>query len=290
MYFWIAIISMFSWVFHNLLFAKYARKYDWLTLSLYRSWSLLITMLPILFLADFTKIPAISDNIWVMLIWGLLWWISIVLYFEAQKYLPLWVAVSLNRLDVIVIIAISYFLDWEVLTASTYIWITTIMLWAFLLSTVKNHMPHLNKNTIIWYWLMIPRVITVWIWFYMVWKYSKEIDFWFSAYIMETFVFVWVLLSIIVARYLLNTKIKKVSFKDFRSIFLISFLTLWWTWWYALAVSSWWSMWVISSILATNVIFVSILSYFIPKETLNFKQWIYILLWFTWLIILKLSI
>ena len=290
MYFWIAILSMFSWVFHNLLFAKYARKYDWLTLSLYRSWSMLVTMLPILLLADASKVWLIGDHFVTMLIWGLLWWVSIILYFEAQKYLPLWVAVSLNRLDVIVIIAISYFLDWEVLSSLTYLWIITILFAAFMLSTVKNPMPHLDSNTVKWYLYMIPRVITVWIWFYMVWKFSKEIDFWFSTYLMEAFVFLWVLMSVIFSKYILSKSIKKVNFKDFKSIFFISSLSLGWTWWYALAVSLWWSMGVISSVLATNVIFVSILSYFVHKEKLNLKQWIYILISFIWLIILKLNI
>lgn len=290
MYFWIAIISMFSWVMHSSLFAKYARKLDWISTSFYRSLSLLITMLPILFLADFSSAWAIVDNIWLYFIWWLLWWIAVIFFFEAQKYLPIWIVVALDKLIVLVVIIMSYFAYWEILNTYAAFWVAAILISIIFLVLVKNKMPHLDNNIFKWVSLMIPRIIWAWIWFFVLWILSKKVDFAFSAYLMEAFVFVWILISIFV-KYLFNkTHIMKISLRDYSKLFLFSLFTLWWTWWYALAVSMWWPQWVIASVLATDIIFVSILWYFFHKEKLTLRQWMFILTTFIWLVLLKLSV
>ena len=290
MFFYVAIISMLSWVIHASLFAKYARSLDWISIAFYRSLALLITMLPILYFADFKNAWAIYDNIWTFFIGGLLWWVAGICFYEAQRYLPIWIVVALDKLIVIVVWALSYFIYWEVLNSYALFWIAVILISIISLVLVKNQMPHLNNNIMYWVWFMIPRIIWAWIWFFVLWLLSKKVDFAFSAYLMEAFVFGWIIISIFI-KYLFNkTFIKKISLNDFSKIFLFSLFTLWWTWGYALAVSMWWPQWLISSILATDIIFVSIAWYFFHKEKLLFKQWIFIICTFVWLILLRLSV
>ena len=154
MYFWIAIISMFSWVIHSNLFAKYARELGWISTSFYRSLSLLITMLPILLLADFSNTSFVIDNLLLYFIWGLIWWIAVIFFYETQKYLPIWIVVALDKLIVLVVLIISYFAYWEILNFYASLWVTVILISIISLILVKNKMPHLDNNIFKWVGLM----------------------------------------------------------------------------------------------------------------------------------------
>ncbi len=289
MYFQVAIISMLCWVIHTNLFVKYARNLDWISISFYRSLSILVTMLPILLLADFWSLDSVFDNLWLYFVWWLLWWVAAIFLFESQKYLPIWIISALDKLIVIVVLVLSYFIYWELISLYSLFWIFLILTSIIALILVKNNMPHLWNNAHKWFILMIPRIIWTWIWYFILWLLSKKVDFALSAYLMEAFVFVWIVISIFF-KYLFNkTHIIKINLKDYLKIFLFSIFTLWWTWGYALAVSMWWAQWVIASILAAETIFISILWYFLYKEKLNIKQWVFILCTFIWLVLLKLS-
>lgn len=289
MYFWVAVMSMSCWAMHSILFAQFARKSDWISISFYRSISLLVTMMPILFLADFESLWAITENLWLFFIWWLLWAVAVIFFYESMKCLPIWIVVALDKMIVLVVLAMSYFIYWEVLDAYEAFWVAIILISIISLVFVKNKMPHLDNNILKWILLMIPRIIWAWIWFFVLWLLSNKVDFAISAYLMEAFSFVWILISI-AFKYLFTWKhIIKMSLKDYSKLFIFSSLTLWWTWWYALAVSLWWPQWVIYSVLVTEIIFVSILWYFFYNEKLILKQWVFIFFTFVWLVMLKMS-
>ena len=61
MFFFFAILSMFGYAIHETLLAKYSRSIESFSLSFYRSASLVITMSPLLLLADTGSFFRISE-------------------------------------------------------------------------------------------------------------------------------------------------------------------------------------------------------------------------------------
>lgn len=282
MYYIIISISILAYVASDLLFASQIRKFWSMKVNILRSFVLVVLMLPLLLLADLSKI-----NVHI-LIFSFLFWISGAIYFlaslEAYKFLPAGIVSSIVSLESFVVMILGYVFYNEIFSYLWYFWAFVLIISTIILTLIKNDFSHLDKR---WYYGIILSII--WLFGWAFWW------FWFAYIARETDIYLaWFLshFSIFCILFPLSFFVKWFySSKEFDKIDLlkkISFSTaLYWlatfTYFYATTFN------VSLSILFLSIIpvIVAIIWNFVFKEKLYFSQRILIILSFLWLILIN---
>lgn len=282
MYYLIISLSILFYVLSSLLFASQIREFWSMKVNILRSFILVLLSLPLLFLADLSKI-----NIHILLL-SFLFWISWVIYFiaylESFKFLPAWIVSSIISLESLVVMILWYLFYQESFSYLGYFWAFLLIISTILLSLIKNNFSHLDFR---WFYWVIFSII--WLFWWAFWW------FWFAYIARETDIFWAVFLShfsVFIILLPISFFIKWFYSRDFDKINLfkkISFSTaLYWlatfTYFYATTFN------VSLSILFLSIIpvIVAIISNFVFKEKLYLSQRILIFLSFAWLILINL--
>ena len=287
MYFIIAFLSTISLSAYVLLISKYARKLDWITLAFYKSLAAIFVSIPFLFIWGINNMHLVLWYLSYFAITAILWTWAKLCYYESQKYLPLWVISSINKIDVLITFILWFLIYSE--TLSTFQWLGVFIIVASWmgLSIIKNPMPHLRNNYIRWIMLTLMRVCFFWSWLFMIGFLAREINFWIAYYFVELSTFIWLSLLVISRSVLFKKKIDRIKIIDFKNIFMYSILSSIWFWLYSLATTLW-PISIVSVIRSLSPIFISIFSFFILNERLNNKQWMLIAWSIGWAVLLKI--
>jgi drug/metabolite transporter (DMT)-like permease len=255
----------------------------------YRSLSLAISMLPLLFFSSIENISNIykyqlelslasfSAAFWV-------WFLYI-----SYKFLPIWIVTSIRSLSTVISAIIAWYLLFdEKLTIITILFVIITIIWGLIISLSKVNFEHLdNKWFFRWIilaifgWMLSATALT-----FMV-KVSRELDPFVSWYFWELEIWIACLIILLFRKYFLKWKIEKISKKDFSKILLASSPTLIWTWSFALA-SLYWPIWIISAFWVFWIAISTIFWIYLFKEKLKLVQYLWIFIIIFWLLWIKL--
>jgi drug/metabolite transporter (DMT)-like permease len=271
------IISFTGYAVQGTLMAKYAREMDGLSTVVYRSGSLIFTMLPLLFFATWSEIVGIKDYWLEISLAGITGVIGSALSFYSMKFMPAGIKTLFSRVISTVwaiIIGILFFSETISLEQTGII--SLILVAGFFLGREKNDFEHLDNN--IWKGLAITffSQIIVGASFYYVAYVSRELSPFVAGYFWEMLIGVFSLILIAFRPFYDGKKLHKISLIDFGKIAGICSLTLIGTGGFMYAVTI--GDYGIANVMMNGSIFVSILvAHYAFHEKLTKRQWIWIL-------------
>lgn len=277
------ITSTVWWILHIHIFSYLSKKISnkW-TLATRRWLFLMVTMLPILLFADFSKINFFINYWYYVLILWIVWAISLYCNFHAQAELPSGVFSVLSRGRIPLVMILSFILLGDILSIHEYIGIFLIVISSILMvisiESKKINISYSSK----WLLFMWARVFTDAAWVIGMWFFVKYGDRALSAYILECNIAL-CLIIITVSQ---------------RSLKLVSKETFWYLLWAGLCVLAWTGgmafatklssaslvTWFLSIIPVGN----ALLWRFYYHEYLKYRQWIWIWLTVLGVIIMKI--
>lgn len=279
-------VLVFWYTINNVWYVNLSRKYDGISLSLYRWVFISLVLFPLLFIADYSNF-SYEVLFYFLLIW-LVGWIWMVFQLESYKYLPAWIVSSLMNLNVIGVLILWYIYYSEQLSFYWYIWWSLVLFSSIALWFFKNNFKHLKPNYLFWLFLVSLRILTLSIWVFGIAYFAREVDVYISSFLWESMVIFPLLLLTLYNKQKKGYYIKKISFKEFRYLFFISIFPALWTLAIVLAVSIW-SLPIVSITMASISIFTAIASYFLFKEKLFFTQWLLIIITMIGLVIMNIE-
>ena len=271
----VAFASMLGYALHYFWFTAISRRFDALSLSFYRSLSLLFVMLPVLFFTTPTHVHAIFSPFFLafFLVNGLMGGLGIACQFEANKYLPAGIVSAITRAQVIIVFILSYFLlsyflFHEIPSLYQGIGIVLILVSTVALSLIRSSFVHLRDSAAqagLLY--IVPRVAGM-----AVWCISIA---YLAAYTMEASVFVG-LLVLVAGRYLFfRTRLSPIGRRDFGYLTLVNIPIIVATGGAAYATVLG-PIGVVYTIAALQTVVIALLGHAFFAEHLGRRQWLYI--------------
>ena len=288
MFFVLAIVSMLGYALQNVLLVKHARSMDGFSLSFYRNISFVITLLPLLLLSSEKMVIEVFQQWHLLLFAGFGGAIALILRFASYHFIPVSVSHSFTKIIATVLLTV---LGWTVFQEYLQ-WQTLVLIGLLLLATVwlgiqRNHMPHLNNQSLIGISLAVltalPMACTVFIHA----KLSREIGPYVSSYFWEISIAIATFI-LIIGRWLITGKrIERISVKEFCGIAAASSPTLIGTAGLALAVRHG-PVGIVSAIHSTSLVVTALLAWWWYDEKLQNTQWYAIVLIVVGMVCLKL--
>ncbi len=272
------ILSFTAYAVQGTLMAKYAREMDGLSTVVYRSGSLIFTMLPLLLFANWAEIRGIT-NYWLEIsLAGLTGVIGSALSFYSLKFMPAGIKTLFSRvIGTIWAVVLGVLLFKESINALQVILIILILMAGYFLSREKNDFKHLDNN--IWKGLIITFLsqIVVGISFYYVSYVSRELSPFVAGYFWEMLIGIFSLILVLFRPWFDGQKLHLISIKEFGKIAGICSLTLLGTGGFMYAVTI--GDYGIANVMMNGSIFVSFLvAHYAFREKMTNKQWFWILI------------
>ena len=286
----LALFSTFGYALQNALMTKFTRKWDSLSMTVYRSLSLWITMLPLLLFSKIENISFIYEYQFELILSSFCIIINIWVLYESYKYLPIWVASGLRSIGtVLTTIIISLFILNEKLNFLVIGFIFITLFWWFILSAYRNNFNHLDNSKFL-KWLiftLISGILSAIALVIMV-KVSRNLDPFVSSYFWELEAWIVWVFVLFFRQKVFKKNIEKIWLKDFGKIVLASSPTFIGTMCFAIA-SLYWPVWIISAIWVLGIVFNIIFGIILFKEHLKIIQYFWVVLVMTGIIWIKVS-
>ena len=288
--FWVfAILSTFSFSLQWALTAKYARDGDPLSIWMYRSLSLIITMLPLLFFSNFENIGKILLFQEYLIPAWFLAGIWVWLRYQSNLYLPVWlsnICTSVAGIFTAVIVGLLFFAENLSILIILCI-IVTILGW-IIVSLSKTNFHHLDNVNFLRgiFFASLSGIIGTGSVMLMV-HVSRELDPFVAWYFWEVEIGIALVIIAYTRNYFFDWAITKISRDWFYKILLASSPTLLGTWWLALA-SIYWPVWVLSVVSVLGIVFSVILWIILFWEKLKLLQYIGIIIIVAWILWIKI--
>jgi drug/metabolite transporter (DMT)-like permease len=286
MFLFFIILALIWYVWNQIFYAGYSRKYWGFPVALYRSILLSIIMFPLVFFGNFSGMD--MQTLWTIWIIWFIWAYWVILQFDAYKYLPAGIVSSIMNAYNIIVLFLWYLVYNETFSFLGFIWIILLFLSVIVFSLVKVDFEHLHKDYQKWIWLILLRTSTYALWVFMFSYYAREFEPLSVAYLSELSVLIWFVPILIYRLYFhKNEKIFVIKKNSLLKLFFITFLP---------AMSSvaiffavlYWNIWTVTLSLSSASLFTAIVSYFLYKEKLNFIQFWAIFLSILWLILIHI--
>ena len=289
MFVYIALISSFWTALQNTLMAKYARMWDSLSASFYRSVALIFSVSPLLFFVNYEKINLDFENLKPVIFAGIITSFSFWLFMQSFKYLPVSISSAIRyALNVIIVNLIWLFYFSEILSFWNIIFIIILLIWWIILSIFKTDFEHLNtKNFFKWIILVIISWIFWGIAFSFLADWARKLDPYLAWYLWEMIILISFFIIILIRKLFIWKWFEKINFEKFKMIFLASSPTLLATWGFTLATTLW-QVWLVSAITVSGLLITAILWKIIYKENLKLIQYFWIFLIFIAIIWIKI--
>jgi len=290
MFFIAILLSTFAYALQGIFMVRYIRSMDHLSAGMYRTLSLSISMLPLLFLAGWENISQVLPFIPTLILAAVLGAVGQWTSFFAYQSLPVGTVQALgasSRVIGLIILGVLYFGDQ--VTGEQYFWMAGIIIATSLLAMAKNHMPHLDTKVISGIiWEVISGFLVALAFFFMG-KVSKELDPFVSAYFWETFIGITSFLIAFTRQSFGGKKLEKISLKTFKRILLVCSPTMVGTGGFAYAVTIG-PIGLASAIGTAGIPLTTLMAHYLYHEKLTRTQWFWI--WMTVVTIagLKLSL
>ena len=271
------MLSFTGYAVQGTLMAKYARQMDGLSTVVYRSGSLIFTMLPLLFFATKAEIFGITEYWKEISLAGLAAVIGSSLDFYSVKFLPVGIKTVFARtFSAIWAIILGLWLFGESVTLLQVVMISCIVLASVMLGRQKNDFTHLDNNVTKGLIIVFLSQIVVGIGFYYVSYVSRELSPFVAGYFWEALIGVFAIIIASLRPLYDGKKLYKISLADFGKIAGVCSLTLVGTgcFMYAITIGDY----GIAQVMMNGSVFASILvAHYAFHEKLNKKQWIWIL-------------
>ncbi len=277
MFFALAVAAMLGYSVYGTLIAHHVRKHDGLSVATVRNLSLIVSMAPLLLLANpenFTYLPNFSPH---LIAAGFTGATSLWLSLWSLKFLPVGIKSAIGRIaSVIFVFFISWLWFHELPTFIEILWIIPLLIGGTVLATQKIKFDHLDSRTGFGVILILLASILCSISFVQMSDIARELDPFLAAYCWEISIGLWALLFGII-RWIICGKplLGKIKLPEIGKIALVSAPTLIGTGCFALAVTM--GSVGITNVIGTGGIFVSILlGHWLYHEKLTQKQWFWI--------------
>lgn len=277
MFFLFAVLSMIAYSVQGTLMVHHARKMDGISSVVYRSVSLIITLLPLLFFADLSRVSEISNFSWDFLAAGLTGAVASALSFWSFRYVPVGVANVFSRVASIVFAFVfGFFLFQEVPLLNQLFFVAFIMVGAVFLSFQKKDFSHLDNNASKGIFLSLLSAFFAANTFYFISKISRAYDPFLAGYIWEALIAIFAVIIAFGRECFFGKKMARISLKEFGKIALVCSPTLVGTACFLLAVRLG-DFGIVHAIGAGGIFVSLLLSWGLYKEHLTKKQ----VLWIT---------
>lgn len=264
------ILALIWYVWNQIFYAWYSRKYWGFPVALYRSILLSIIMLPLLFFSDFSWMDL--QTFWVIWIIWFIWALWVILQFNSYKYLPAWIVSSIMNLYNIIVLLLWYFVYNETFSFLGFIWVILLFISVIIFWLVKVDFEHLRKDYYKWIILILIRTFTYALWVFSFSYYARTFEPISVSYLSEVSVLIWFLPILLYKMYFhKHEKIFVIKKKSLLKLFFITFLP---------AMSSisiffavlYWNIWTVTLSLSSASLFTAVICYFLYKEKLNLIQ------------------
>jgi drug/metabolite transporter (DMT)-like permease len=270
------ILSFTGYAVQGTLMAKYAREMDGLSTVVYRSGSLIFTMLPLLFFASWAEICGISDYWLEISLAGITAVVGSALSFYSMKFMSIGIKnVFSKMIGTIWAIILGFLFFHETITLAQGILMFFVLVSGYMLSREKNDFEHLDNN--IWKGLVLTFLsqIIVGVSFYYVSYVSRELSPYVAGYFWEALIGIFAIIIVIFRPLYDGKKLHKISLSEFWKIAAICSLTLFGTGGFLYAVNI--GSYAVTNVLMNGSIFVSILvAHYAFHEKMTKQQWIWI--------------
>lgn len=280
------LIALIWFVWNQILYAPYSRKYDGFSVAFYRSIFLSIIMFPLAIFWDFSWLEVKTLGI-ILGIW-FIWAFWVMIQFHAYKYLPAGIVAAIMNSYNIIILILGYLVYNETLSTNWYIWVVIILASSLILSLAKTNFSHLHSDYYKGIFLMFIRVFTYSTWVFWFSYYARALEPMSVAYLSELSVLLWFIPILLVKLFYIKDKnIFSIWKTDCIKLFFISILP---------AISStaiffavlYWKIATVTLTLSTASIFTALFAYFFHNEKLNIIQFSAIFLSVAWLIFIHI--
>jgi drug/metabolite transporter (DMT)-like permease len=206
------ILSFTGYAVQGTLMAKYAREMDGLSTVVYRSGSLIFTMLPLLYFATWTEIRGISDYWLEISLAGITAVVGSALSFYSMKFMSIGIKnVFSKMIGTIWAIILGFLFFHETITLAQGILMFFVLVSGYMLSREKNDFEHLDNN--IWKGLVLTFLsqIIVGVSFYYVAYVSRELSPYVAGYFWEVLIGIFAIIIVIFRPLYDGKKLYKIS-------------------------------------------------------------------------------
>lgn len=278
MFFIWAIVSMLGYSLQGSLLAHYARNLDPLSVSMYRTLSFIVTLLPLLFFATPAEIWGIID-FWPQILGSALCGsLAAWTYFEALKFLPVGVQTALTTsIRTLFIVFAGMIFFGEYLSTLEFLFIFVILFGGVFLATRKNSFPHLDGRTSRGIALCVLTGFIGMGMILLLTEVSRNLSPFVAGYFWEILIGI-LSFAIAMLRWGIKGKpIQKISWRLFGLIALASWPTILGTGGFTLAITLG-EVGIASAIGASGILMTTILSHFLYQEKMTRAQWFALLI------------
>jgi len=277
MFFLLAIAAMLGYSVYGTLIAHHVRKHDGLSVATVRNLSLMISMTPLLLLANPESFALFPEYSLKIIGAGFTGAISMFFTFWSLNFLPVGIKTALGRIgSVVVVFLVSWFWFGESPSLLEIAWIIPLVIGGTALAMQKIEINHLDSRTHFGVFLALLGVIFSSTSFVQMSDVARDLDPFIAGYGWETSIGLWLLLFGIV-RWMICGKspFGKIKLPEIGKIALVSAPTLIGTGCFALAVTM--GPIGIANVIGTGGIFITILlGHWLYHEKMTRQQWLWI--------------
>ncbi len=288
MFYSIIFLSVLLYVISDILFATQVRKWEIFVLNFFRSCILVCFNLP--FLYFFWDVSNISwEILFLSLFLGISWTVYFLANIYSYKFLPAGIATFIISLESVVVMFLWYLFYEEKFSTLWYIWAGILILSWILIGIAKTQFSHLDKR---WYLGMILAFAGMFggaFWWFGFAYVSRETDVFVGSFLAQLSIFVYFALWIILWKWISLKKQQQQIFQwkiEISWYFLASLIYGWATlsYFYATTLGP----------ISLSILFLSfcpllvwIVAHFLFQEKLNLFQWMCLVFWVIWLILVN---
>lgn len=289
-FFLLSLTAMLGYSIYGALIAHYVRKHDGLSIATIRNLSLIISMSPLLLLADPYNFSHIPHYLPQLILAGFTGATGLGLSFWAVKFLPIGIKTALMRIgSVLFVFLLSWIWFGEIPSSKEVIWIVPLVIGATVLGMQKNNFSHLDPRGNKGILLIFISSILASLSYVQMSDVARNLDPFIAGYCWEIIIGLWALLFGI-GRWIICGKnpFGKIKLPEIGKIALVSAPTVIGTGCFSLAVTM--GPIGIANVIGSGGIFVSILmGHWLYREKLTRQQWLWIGVCVTGLVGLGLS-
>ena len=277
MFFLLSIAAMLGYSIYGTLIAHHVRKHDGLSVATIRNLSLIISMSPLLFLAEPSNFSHIPHYLPQLIMAGFTGATGLGLSFWAVKFLPIGIKTALMRIgSVLFVFLLSWIWFEEIPFLKEIIWIVPLVIGATALGMQKNNFSHLDPRENKGIFLILISSILASLSYVQMSDVARNLDPFIAGYFWEVIIGIWAVMFG-VGRWIICGKnpFGKIKLPEIGKIALVSAPTVIGTGCFSLAVTM--GPVGIANVIGSGGIFISILlGHLLYHEKMTAKQWFWI--------------
>ncbi len=273
MFWFFALISAFAYALQGALMVHYIRKMDSFSVAMYRTLSLAISMLPLLFFSTTPDILEIKQHLGILSLSSLIVGIGAAMSFTMMNYLPVGISIAISSgTRIIIMLGLGYLFFNENITLPILFLILLILLGNIFLGkssakeNKKNNLKNFNLISGGLYALIQSSLVAIG--FIIMSDIARKTDPLVVAYFWETLIGITLVLVGLLRWLFFRIPLEKITLKQFLNILWICSPTLIGTGGFVLAVNLG-PVGIVGAISASSIVFTTILAHMLYKEKIS---------------------